>query len=137
MITATIRLAIAVGSIASAAAVSGQPVYRCGSAYGHQPCAQGKAIESDDARTAEQREQALRVASAAKRQGDEMERARLQREAALKPALASALSTAPAPAATSGSAAPKRLPKKGVAKARPVSKQLVAFVPRAKGGNNR
>ena len=132
MITATIRLAIAVGSIASAAAAWGQPVYRCGSAYGHQPCPECKAIESDDARTADQRQQALRVASAAKREGDEMERARLQREAALKPALASALSAAPAPATTAGSAALKRPPKKRAAKAHSAPKQVVAFVPRAK-----
>jgi hypothetical protein len=137
MITATIRLAIAVGSIASAAAVCGQPVYRCGSTYSHQPCPEGKAIESDDARTADQRQQALRVATAAKREGDEMERARLQREAALKPALASALSAAPAPAAMSDSVAAKRSSKKRAAKAHPAPKQMVAFVPRAKGGNNR
>lgn len=136
MITATIRLAIAVGSIASAAAAWGQPVYRCGSAYGHQPCPEGKAIESDDARTADQRQQALRVASAAKREGDEMERARLQREAALKPALASALSAAPA-AATSGSTAAKRSPKRRAAKAHPTPKQVVNFVPRVKGNNHR
>jgi hypothetical protein len=137
MMTPTIRLAVAVGSIAWAAALSAQPVYRCGSAYGHQPCPQGKAIESDDARTPEQRQQALQAASSAKRQGDEMERSRLQREAALKPALASALSAAPAPAATSDSAAAKRSPKKRAAKVRPAPKQVVAFVPRAKGSNNR
>ena len=77
-----------------------QTVYRCGNAYGQDPCPQGRVIESDDARTTAQRDEALRLAADERRRGDEMERERLRREAAIRPALASALSSAPAPAAT-------------------------------------
>ena len=77
-----------------------QSVYRCGNAYSAAPCPQGKAIDADDARTVEQRNEALRLAAEDKRRGDEMERARLRREAEIRPALASALSLAPKPAAT-------------------------------------
>jgi hypothetical protein len=87
-----------------------QTVYRCGNAYGPVPCPDGKAIEPDDARTSAQRAEALRLAADERRRGDDMERARLRREAAIRPALASALSLAPAPAATAAptkKAAPK------------------------------
>ena len=87
-----------------------QSVYRCGNAYSAAPCPQGKAIDADDARTVAQRNDALRLAADDKRRGDEMERARLRREAEIRPALASALSLAPKPAATTApakKAAPK------------------------------
>ena len=107
-----------------------QPVYRCGNAYGSVPCSQGKAIESDDARTARQRDEALRLAAAERRQGDEMERARLRREAAFKPALASALSSAPAPAAKAVEKKPSF--KKRAAKAKSTVKPVVVVVPAGK-----
>ena len=92
------------------APATAQSVYRCGNAYSTTPCPQGKAIDADDTRTAAQREEALRRAAGDKRRGDEMERAHLRREAEIRPALASALSLAPRPAATTApvkKAAPK------------------------------
>lgn len=35
------------------------PVWRCGNSYSHQPCATGKPVDTQDARTPQQREQAL------------------------------------------------------------------------------
>ena len=83
-----------------ACASTAQTVYRCGNAYGPMACPEGRAIDADDARTNAQRAEALRLAADERRRGDDMERARLRREAAIRPALASALSLAPAPAAT-------------------------------------
>ena len=47
-----------------AATAQAQGVYRCGNSYGTAPCASGVAVAVDDARTPDQRQQAL----AAKRQ---------------------------------------------------------------------
>ena len=103
------RIAAAAVAVVLVAGFSGVPVtaqtvYRCGNAYGPVPCAEGKAIDADDSRTRVQRDEALRLAADEKRHGDEMERARLRREAAVRPAMASPLSLAPAPAATAASA---------------------------------
>jgi len=98
------RIAVAVAAVVLAGLAgvpaTAQTVYRCGNTYGPVPCPEGKAIEADDARTSAQRAEALRLAADERRRGDDMERSRLRREAAIRPALASALSLAPAPAAT-------------------------------------
>ena len=133
MTPASIRVALGIGAVLCGAMGNAQPVYRCGNTYGSQPCPQGKALESDEMRSIAQREEALRIVAAQKRQGDEMERDRLRREAALKPALASALSSAPAPAAKSPEKKP--VPKKRASKAKAAGKQVVAFVPKIKTGN--
>jgi hypothetical protein len=130
MNTMPLRLAVLFVATLACSIAGAQPVYRCGNAYGSVPCSQGKAIESDDARTARQRDDALRLAAAERRQGDEMERARLRREAAFKPALASALSSAPAPAVKALEKKPSF--KKRAAKAKPTGKQAVVFLPAAK-----
>jgi hypothetical protein len=135
MSPASVGAIAAIGALLLGATAVAQPVYRCGNAYGTQPCAQGKVLESDDARTAEQRERALRLVAAEKRQGDDMERDRLRREAALRPALASALSSAPAPAAKAPEKRP--LPKKRASKAKSATKQIVAFVPTVKEAGSR
>ena len=98
-------IAIVLSAVACHASAIAQTVYRCGNAYSAAPCPQGKAIDADDARTGAQREEALRLAAEERRRGDDMERARLRREAEMRPALASALSLAAKPAAT---AAPAR-----------------------------
>jgi len=130
MNTTPLRFAVSVVTMLMCGISAAQPVYRCGNAYGSVPCSQGKAIESDDARTARQRDEALRLAAAERRQGDEMERARLRREAAFKPALASALSSAPAPAAKAVEKKPSF--KKRAAKAKSTGKQVVVFLPAGK-----
>ena len=115
--TARRAMAIAVvliGCTCQAPAIA-QAVYRCGNAYSAVPCPQGRAIDADDARTGTQRDEALRLAAEERRRGDDMERSRLRREAEIRPALASALSLAPKPAATA--AAEKKAPKHRQAKA--------------------
>lgn len=105
--------------------VTAQTIYRCGNAYGPVPCPQGTAIDADDSRTSVQRNEALRLAADEKRRGDEMERARLRREAAVQPALASPLSLAPAPAAT---AAPSKKPTLKNRQAKPSKERQLAVV---------
>lgn len=51
-------LAAACGLLLAAMAQA-QGVYRCGNSYGTAPCAGGAAVVVDDARTADQRQQAL------------------------------------------------------------------------------
>ena len=59
---------------------AGQTVYRCGNAYGQQPCAGGSAIDSSDARTPAEASRAASVAAADARRADAMEKARLAQE---------------------------------------------------------
>ena len=135
MTPAAIRVVLSIGAILFGATAGAQPVYRCGNTYGSQPCLQGRVLEPDDARSVAQREEALRIVAAQKRQGDDMEHDRLRREAALKPALASALSSAPAPATKS--AEKKPLPKKRASKPKASGKQVVVFELTIKTGNRR
>jgi hypothetical protein len=124
--TARRTIAVAVlliGCTCQAAAIA-QTVYRCGNAYSAAPCPQAKAIDADDARTGAQRDEALRLAAEERRRGDDMERSRLRREAEIRPALASALSSAPKPAATA--AAEKKAPKHR--KAKPPKERRLAVV---------
>ena len=72
-------------------AAQAQEVYRCGSAYSHTPCPQGRLVEADDARSEAQRAEAARVAAGDRRLATEMRRDRLAEEAGLKPALAGSL----------------------------------------------
>jgi len=107
------RIAAAVVAVVLATGLNtatAQTVYRCGNSYGPVPCPDGRTVDAEDARTSAQRTEALRLAADERRRGDDMERERLRREAAIRPALASALSTAPAPAAKAApakKAAPK------------------------------
>ena len=78
------RINQALGAVLLAAAMApanAQPVWRCGSSYGHTPCADGgTAVRSDDARTDEQ---ARQTAAAARRDAlaaRQMEAARLAQE---------------------------------------------------------
>lgn len=110
-------------SSVSSFSVTGQTVYRCGNAYGPAPCPEGKAIDADDSRTSVQRDEALRLVADERRRGDEMERARLRREATFRPALASPLGLAPAPAATD---APAKKPKLKTRPAKPSKERQLA-----------
>ena len=62
-------LATALG-LALAATAQAQGVYRCGNTYSAQPCPGGTAVAVDDARTADQQQQAL----AAKKQDAQLAR---------------------------------------------------------------
>ncbi|HEY6512822.1 MAG TPA: hypothetical protein VI032_12625 [Burkholderiaceae bacterium] len=55
-------------------------VYRCGDAYVHEACADGRGIDVADARSAQQAAQARQVALRDARQADALERQRLQAE---------------------------------------------------------
>jgi hypothetical protein len=116
---------ILVAGLLGASMTAAQTVYRCGNAYGPVPCPQGTAIDADDSRTSAQRNEALRIAADDKRRGDEMERARLRREAAIQPALASPLTLAPAPAAT---AAPAKKPMPKNRQAKPSKERQLAVI---------
>lgn len=83
----------------AADATSNGPVYRCGNSYSQSPCANGRALDVDDTRSAQQHAQAVRVAAEERRLADRMERDRLAAEAQVRPAGAARLSAAPVVAA--------------------------------------
>ena len=94
-IAAALLLAVAGGAAAQGA------IYRCGNEYSRTPCSQGKLVETESAaRTAAQRDEAVRVAAAEKQLAEDMARDRRRAEAAIKPATAGSLGPArPVPAA--------------------------------------
>ena len=90
-------LLLCLASVASAQAT----VYRCGpdgKTYSQEPCAGGKKIDASDTRTEAQRADSLATTAADKQRADALERDRLKREAAQKPAAASGFNARPAPA---------------------------------------
>ncbi|HEY9237399.1 MAG TPA: hypothetical protein VIP10_01050, partial [Burkholderiaceae bacterium] len=56
----------------AAAPTFAQTVYRCGNAYSQVACAQGRALEIDDRRTADQQAEARRVASAERQLAEQL-----------------------------------------------------------------
>jgi hypothetical protein len=79
-------LALACG--ASMAGATEAKVYRCGQAYQQVPCTTdtpGQAIDANDPRSAEQRQEARATAAADKRQAKTLAAERLQREKAIQP----------------------------------------------------
>ena len=64
----------------AAAPAWGQPVYRCGSSYGSQPCEGGRALSAEDPRTPAQRAQAENAALRDAALADGMEEARRREE---------------------------------------------------------
>ena len=78
-----IRTIAAVLSLAAASGALAQgTVYRCGNEYRGSPCRDGRAIDtSESARTAAQRDEALRVAASERKLADDMERERHRAEA--------------------------------------------------------
>jgi hypothetical protein len=72
-----------------------QTVYRCGNAYSQVACAQGRAVDIDDSRTASQHAEARRVAADERRLADDMRRDRLAQARDVRPAGAANLGGAP------------------------------------------
>ena len=100
---------VASGLATCALAVQAQTIYRCGNEYTRIPCANGRALESSDTRTAAQRAEGRALLIRERRQAADMEKTRRREEAALKPAAAASLSPARAPeAAASAASAPKK-----------------------------
>ncbi|MEP6791347.1 MAG: hypothetical protein ABI907_08240 [Ramlibacter sp.] len=57
-----------------------QNIYRCGETYSQQPCAGGKLVTADDARTSQQRTDAQAAAQRDAKAAEAMEKARMKQE---------------------------------------------------------
>lgn len=73
-------LAIAGMALVGSASAAATAVYRCGNAYSEHPCADGRAIDATDARSAAQQRDALRLAAEERHRTVLLERDRLARE---------------------------------------------------------
>ncbi|MEO8155696.1 MAG: DUF4124 domain-containing protein [Rhizobacter sp.] len=107
-------LVLFTGALLVCASAHAQTVYRCGPegrTYSQTPCAQGKAVDVSDDRSAEQRAAAQTLARENQVRGDALERERLHREAG-KPATATMIGSRPASAAPAASAAKPKASKK-------------------------
>ena len=118
--------------LAASAGASAQTIYRCGSEYTRVPCPDGKAIDPDNrASSTKQVAEARQAAERERRLGNDMERDRLRREAALRPARAGSLSAPKPPehAASAPAAKPKKKPR---TRSRTIDEKndFVATVPR-------
>lgn len=108
-----------------------QTVYRCGNAYSSVPCADGKAVDTDDARSARQRAEAARVARDERRLGNDMARDRRAAESARRPQPAATLGPAKAVEAASPASASLKPKKKAKGKIRVVDPDdFIATVPK-------
>ena len=109
-------LAMALG-LTVGPAFGADPVYRCGPAsspvYSQKPCADGKAVQVDDARSPQQRAESQAAARMQAKTADRMEKDRLAQEAAWtkanKPA---ALAKAPRAKASAAKASKKEFENK-------------------------
>ncbi len=84
----------ACAALLAAAPAAAQKIYRCGpngNVYSQQPCADGKALDINDPRTAAQQREARADASKDAKQADAMQREREQAERRAKPAAAGSL----------------------------------------------
>ena len=63
------------------APVAAQNIYRCGNSYSQQPCAGGKLVPADDARSASQQSDSRLASERDAKAADAMEKARLKEEA--------------------------------------------------------
>jgi hypothetical protein len=80
------RVSLALCLVLGAPLASAQPaVYRCGQSYQQAPCAQGRPIAVEDARSESQRREAQAAARDEARLGTRLERERLARERQTRP----------------------------------------------------
>jgi hypothetical protein len=128
----TRRLAAGVALLAlGASSAHAGTIFRCGASYSQAPCANGSTIEIEASVTAAQRADARAVAAREKQLAADMVRERRERESALRPAMATSLSPAPA-AATASAAARKHGHAKKHGAAAEDGRDFVAVVPKAK-----
>ena len=107
-----------------------QTIYRCGNEYTRIPCADGRALDVGDPRSAAQRNEAHAVAAQERHQAREMAHERRHAEAAIKPALA--VGVGPATPASAASAPKKTTRKKKPRKAQDADdRDFIAAVPRS------
>ena len=117
MKTESLLFALAVAAAWPAASAHAQTIYRCGNEYTRIPCANGRALDASDMRSAAQRAEARAAVAQERRQAADMERDRRRNEAMLKPALATSLSPVHAAAPAASAAAKKPVSKKKARKA--------------------
>ena len=72
---------LVLASLISCAAASAQTLYRCGNEYRDTPCPGGKAVDTQDPRTPEQRAQTLQASAKEAALAEKMEKSRLAAEA--------------------------------------------------------
>jgi|GEM_PF-768092 len=82
--TRTVAVLLAAGGLLPAAAErsAGTQAWRCGNAYSDQPCAGGRRIAAEDARSTEQQREAEAAARRVQQEADAWARERRAREAA-------------------------------------------------------
>lgn len=73
--------AVASAAIAGAMPVSGAEVWRCGSSYSDRPCEHGQAVDIEDARSEDQRRDALQGTKANAATASDLERQRHRAQA--------------------------------------------------------
>lgn len=115
------------------AAVSPQPIYRCGNAYSQTPCANAVVVRADDARTPDQKAQTDAATAQTARLAERMERDRQaveyrsghagKRLASVRPAARSASASASASGSKSKPKSKSPLPDYFTAAARPEEKR--------------
>jgi hypothetical protein len=76
----TAVVSIACGVFGPSASAQGSTAYRCGNTYGDQPCAGGKRLKVDDARSDEDRRAAEAATRRNEARADQLERSRLALE---------------------------------------------------------
>ena len=104
------RISLALCLALGVPAASAQPaVYRCGQSYQQAPCAQGRPLAVDDARSESQQREAQAAARDEARLGARLERERQARERATHPQSAIGIGAKPSAA---GASAPKAKAKK-------------------------
>jgi hypothetical protein len=102
------RVSLMLGLALGVPFASAQPaVYRCGQSYQQAPCAQGRPVAVDDARSESQRREAQAAARDEAKLGTRLERERLARQT--HPLAAAGIGVQPSAASAS---APKARPKK-------------------------
>jgi len=117
--------------VLAAAAVSAQPIYRCGDRYSQSPCgADATVLAAVAAPTPAQRAEAREVVAAEKRLALQMTLDRRERERALRPATASSLGPVHAAAAASAPTRKHVTPRRKRALPQDDARDFVAAVPR-------
>ena len=81
-----LAIAAAVSACLFPGLAASQNIYRCGDTYSQQPCAGGKVVQTDDARSASQRADTTQASQRDAKAADAMEKARLKEEAKAAPA---------------------------------------------------
>jgi hypothetical protein len=130
-------LALLVLGLPPAQMAVAQTVYRCGPegrVYAHTPCADGRPVTVDDARSLSQQKAAHEVARGDADRAAKLADERRQREAAAKGQQAAGFMTSPAPAASAPAGKPQaksKKPKKPATENPPLSPVMIVPAPAA------